>query len=49
MRLYDTRMTRYLGTDTASKKNPYYFADKKKMLKIATDKSAAIALCDIIL
>lgn len=30
MRLYDTRMTRYLAPDTAYKKNPYYFADKKK-------------------
>ena len=33
MRLYNTRMTRYLATDTAYKKNPYYFADKKKKHK----------------
>lgn len=33
MRLYDTRMIRYLPPDTAANQNPYYFADKKKKHK----------------
>lgn len=33
MRLYDTRMARYMRPDTASKQNPYYFADKRKKKK----------------
>jgi hypothetical protein len=33
MRLYDTRMTRYLAPDTAYKQNPYYFANKKRKHK----------------
>lgn len=33
MRIYDPRMTRYMPPDTASRQNPYYFANKKKKHK----------------